>query len=287
MHEVGLPVRQVHVAAVTGLLQHGLRVEVLGLQVVRIGAFVGFLRLRSDDRADRIRLVGTPDVAGAAHRDGVVVAGATLGAHDVVPAVTLGQVRGLDAAAVGGAAPDALRIADDVLGLGIVLDAADHARLLVALTGLPFERDDVLSAVVVMQDGGVETGGGQIDRFAPRAGDVLGGDQVVVHVEVAGVHRVHDAVDHIEEVLLLAVGQAGGPDALGGGQLGQVRIGVVGQHMGQQLPVLHVLGMVDRDAGEPFEGGDGHVVVVALAADGGVGVEALEDRIVQHHCFLC
>ena len=282
MHEIRLAVRQIHVRAVAGLLQYGVRVEIAWLEMVGVGTFAGLLGLGGDERSIGIRLVRPPHVARTAHGHGVVVAGAAFGAHEVVPAVAFGQVRGLDAASVGGAAPDALWIAEHVLGFRIVFHAADHARLLVAFARLPFEADDVLPAVVVMQDGRVEAGGGEVDRFAPRPFDALRLDEVVVHVEIAGVHGVHHAVDHVEHVLGFVVGEAWRPDALGARQLGEVRIGVVGEYVGEQLPMLHVLGMVDRDAREPFEGGYGHVVVVAFAADGRIGVEAFEDRIMQH-----
>ena len=92
-----------------------------------------------------------PHIAGTAHGHGMVVAGAAFGAHDVVPAITLGQMRRFDAATVCCASPDTLRIADHVLGFRIVFHAADHAGLLIAFTGFPFKADDVLSAIIVMR----------------------------------------------------------------------------------------------------------------------------------------
>ena len=158
VHQIRFAVRQIHVRSVTGLLQYGFRIEVTRLQMVVIGTFVGFLRLGGDERTLRIRLVRTPHIAGTAHGHGMVVAGAAFGAHDVVPAITLGQMRRFDAATVCCASPDTLRIADHVLGFRIVFHAADHAGLLIAFTGFPSKADDVLSAIIVMQDGCVESG---------------------------------------------------------------------------------------------------------------------------------
>ena len=80
----------------------------------------------------------------------MVVASATLGAHNVIPAVTLGQMRSLNAATISSATPYTLRIANHMLGFRIIFHTADHARLLIAFTGLPLQADDVLLAIVIM-----------------------------------------------------------------------------------------------------------------------------------------
>ena len=47
--------------------------------------------------------------------------------------------------------------------------------------------------------------------------------------------------------------------------------------------MLHILRMVDRNAREPFECGDGNVVIVAFAADDWIRIEAFKNRILQHY----
>ena len=73
--------------------------------------------------------------------------------------------------------------------------------------------------------------------------------------------------------------EAGRPDAAGVGVAAQVELGDAAQGGGEALPVHEVAGAVQLDAGEPLERGVGEVEPFADAADGGVGVEAGEDRV--------
>ena len=191
-------------------------------------------------------------------------------------------MRSLNAATISSATPYTLRIANHMLGFRIIFHTADHTRLLIAFTGLPFQADDVLLAIVIMQNGRVETGRCQIYRLTPRTFNALRLNQIIIHVEIACIHGIHNAVNHVEHVLFLTIREAWSPNALSAWQLGEVRIRIISKHVGEQLPMLHILRMVNRNARKPFEGGDGHVVVVAFAADGRIGIEAFEDRIMQH-----
>ena len=282
----GLPARQVHVAGVAGLLQIAVRVKIMRLQMVPVRPLVGLRGLRGEHRALRIGFIGAPDALGPGHGRAVVVARPALRAHEIVIVPVPGQVGRLDAAAVRGAAPDPPGQADDLAHRRVIFHHADGAGLFVAVPGLPLEGDDVLSPVGVMQHGRVESGRMQVDRLAPGPPDVLRGDHVIIDVKIAGIHGVHDAVDHIEEVLRLAVGQAGGPDAFGGGKSLQVRILRICEGVGAELPVFHIAGMVDGDAGEPLEGGHGNIEIIAFAADAGIGVEARQDGISDHDTLL-
>ena len=141
--------------------------------MIVISTLIRILRLRSDERTIRIRLIRTPHIAGTPHGHRMVVASTALSAHNVIPAVTLGQMRSLDAATIGGATPNTLRIANHMLGVRIIFHAADHTRLLIAFAGLPLQADNILLTIIVMQNGRIETGGSQIHRLAPRAFNIL------------------------------------------------------------------------------------------------------------------
>ena len=51
--------------------------------------------------------------------------------------------------------------------------------------------------------------------------------------------------------------------------------------MGVQFPVLHILGMVDGNAGKPFKSGNCHVIIIALAADARIRIKTRENRILS------
>ena len=286
MHQIYLTQGSFHIAAVASLLQHHIRVVILGLEVIRIMALVGNRRIGCDNGILRVTRIGTPHVFRTSHGHAVVITGSALGAHDIVVTVPLGQMRCLDAASVRTAFPDAFRIADDLFLLRVIFHHADRTGLFIAGTGFPVQGNDVLSAVIIVENGGIKTGGMQIYRLAPRTFDVLGSDKEVVHVKVSGIHGVHHAIDYIELVFLFAVGQTRRPDAFGRGQLFQVNLFVIGQHVGVQFPVLHILGMVDGNAGKPFKSGNCHVIIIALAADARIRIKTRENRIFKHFHFL-
>ena len=216
----------------------------------------------------------------------MVVARAALGAHKIVVLSVPGQVRGLKAAAVRPAAPDALRESDDGLCLRIVLHDADRAGLFIVRPRLPVERYQIFAPVGVMKQRSVKTRGVQVNRFAPRTFDVLCRDQIVIDIKISGVHRVHDAVDHVEEVFLLRVGEARRPDSLGGGESCEVAGLLVRENMGIELPVLHVPGMIHRDPRKPLEAGHRDIVVISLAADAWISVKTGQDRVFDLHAGI-
>ena len=198
MYQVDFAGGQLHIAAVAGLLQYGIGIEILGFEMIRVAALVGDAGHAGHNGILGISLIGPPDLGTAAHGDTVVIARAALGAHDVVILASLGQVRGFDTAAICSAAPHPFGVTHNLLLYGIVLHHANGAGLLIAQAGLPLQRNNIFLSVVVMEDGSVKAGGVQIHRLTPRASDILGCDEKVVHIKVAGIHGVHHTIDHIE-----------------------------------------------------------------------------------------
>ena len=133
-----------------------------------------------------------------------------------------------------------------------------------------------------MQHRGVKARRVKVDGLAPGPLGVRCRDEVVVDVEVACVHGVHDAIDQVEEVVGLAIGETGRPHALRARQLAQVCLLLRGERVGIELPARHVAGVIDGHTGHPFEGRDRDVEVIALAADAGVGVESRQYRVSDH-----
>ena len=145
---------------------------------------------------------------------------------------------------------------------------------------LPLLVHEPLSAVVVVEERGVEAGGVHVDGVRPGAGDGGGGDEVVVGVLEVAVVALDVGVDQPEEAV--GVAEAGGPDAAAVGLAAQVELARAVERAGDEAPVHQVAGVVDLDARIPFEGGGGDPVIVFGAADGRVGIEALEDRVLDH-----
>lgn len=144
----------------------------------------------------------------------------------------LGQMRGFNAAPIRTAPPEPLRHPNHLLLYGVILHNADGTRLLILCAGFPLQGYHIFFPVIIMEKRCVKASRVDIDRLAPKTAGIRGGDEVVVHIEVAGVHGVPHAIQHIEQVLFFAVGQAGGPDTLGRRKFLQVRIICVLQCMG-------------------------------------------------------
>ena len=82
--------------------------------------------------------------------------------------------------------------------------------------------------------------------------------------------------------------ETGRPDAAAVFLAAQVEEGLSVEWAGDEVPVGEVGGVVDLDAGVPFKGGCGDVVVVADAEDGWVRVEAGEDWVsYERHVVDC
>ena len=169
--------------------------------MIRIVSFIGYHRIGGYDRILRISLIRSPYVLGTPHRHTMVIACTTLGTHNIIIAVPFGKMRCLDAATVCASTPDALRIADDLLFLRIILGKCDHARLLIALSCLPVQRNNIFSAVIIVKDRCIKAGGMQINRLTPRSLNILCRDQEIIHIKVTCIHRIHHTIDYIKHIL--------------------------------------------------------------------------------------
>ncbi len=241
--------------------------------MIRVVAFVGNCRIGCDNGILRIALIWSPNLFASAHGDTMVISCTTLGTHDIIIAISLRQMGCLDTATIGSAFPDAFGIADNFFLRRIIFHHADGTGLFVSLTSLPFQRNNILSAIVIVENRGVKTGRVQIHRFAPRTTDILCCNEKIVHIKIPCIHGIHHAIDHIKQIFFFTVGQTGCPDAFCRGQLFQIYLCIICQHMGIQLPVFHVLGVINGNTGKPFKGRDCQIVIIALAANARVGVE--------------
>ena len=122
----------------------------------------------------------------------------------------------------------------------------------------------------------------QIDRFAPRSADVFCRNHIIVHIKVSCVHGIHHSIYDIEQILLLAISQARCPDSLCWRKLFQIDFFVICQYMCVQFPVLHILGMVNRDSRHPFKCWYCYIIIVPFSANARVRVKSFENRVMNH-----
>ena len=130
---------------------------------------------------------------------------------------------------------------------------------------------DVALAVVIEEEGGIDAAdAAKLDRFRPGPLGVLGGD-----IEIAD--AAHESAHDIEGAVVIADGRgvrAAGNRAAAHGELR----GTVND-VADLRPVDQVLGMPDGNAGKVVEGGVDQIVIVADAADGGIGIEPGDDGV--------
>ncbi|MNH92663.1 hypothetical protein D3C73_452480 [compost metagenome] len=88
-------------------------------------------------------------------------------------------------------------------------------------------------------------------------------------------------IDEPEQAI--GIRQARCPDAATVGISAHVELGFSLQRATDERPVYEIAGVVDLDAGIPFEGGGGDVIILADTADGWIGVEARQDRVADHN----
>ena len=158
----------------------------------------------------------------------VAVASAALGAHDVIIAIAPGDMRPFRHAIHP--LPDPLRIANRRFRQRIVLH--DRDRPAIVIPGLPIDGDDPFSTVIVVENRGVIAHGVDIDRLAPWTANLRGGDQIVIDIKIAAIHGVHDAVNHVKELVGFTPGETRRPDTFGGAQFAQIQRLRIVEHMG-------------------------------------------------------
>ena len=215
---------------------------------------------------DFIRAV---DGAAARKRDGVVVACAALGSHQIVPAVVEIQVRRFRQADIG-AEEDIFRLADEFLFLRGIFLKQDAGKRVASVLRAPAHIDEPFAAVAVVEQGRIEAAAVELDRLAPRAAHVRRSDEVVDHV-LGDEAVLHVRIDQPEHPV--GVGEARRPHAGGIGSAPHIELAFPRQRMGNELPVGEILRVVDLHAREPLECGGSDVVVVTHAADRRIGIE--------------
>ena len=95
--------------------------------------------------------------------------GAALGGHQVVAAVLPVQVRALQATPVAAAPVDAAGRTDIVPRVGVELLEHDGPGMLIAVPRIPFQGDHPVPAVVVVEEGWVESDAAQVGRSRSTA----------------------------------------------------------------------------------------------------------------------
>ncbi len=227
----------------------------------RIDAAVG------EDRIMRTGLEGAEDALAAGDGDHMAELRATLGHEQVVPAILGEHVRAFGILAAR-AAPEMPAFAEQLAGGDVDLRLE---RALIALRVLRAVADEVGLAVVIEEQRRVDPGLVHPDWVGPLAGRVIGLD-----VEVAAMGDVGG--DHVEPAVVVADGRR--VDAAGGAGLVEGKLAFAGQAMADLLPVHQVAAVEDGDAGEVLEAAGDEVEVAADAADGRIGMEAGDDRVV-------
>ena len=210
----------------------------------------------------------------------MLVAGAPFGDHQVVPSRVAIQVRAFGVAERR-AGKQGFALGRERPGLRIKLLHHDGVVRVAVVARPPRAVEVIFAAIVVVEQGRVKPAVAHRDRLAPRSLDGRRGDEEVAAVFPRRVDNLHVGVEQPE--FAVGVAQARRPDAAG------VRVALHVQHRhavqrrADQRPVFQVAGVVDAHAREPLEGRGGDVVVLALAAQRRVRVEAGEYWVGDFH----
>ena len=233
----------------------------------------------------RVQFVRPEDRARSRQGHRVAPPGASLRRDQVVPAVTLVDMRRLGEADCR-AGEYQVPFTDELLSRRRVLLQDDAAEPVLSRPVIPQHVEEVLPPVVIMEQRRVEAAAVQVHRVGPVAVDGIAGDDVVVKVAERGAGgprlrraaiALHVGVDEIERSV--RVRQARRPDAAGVGIAAHVELARAAERAREQAPVHEIAGVVNLDARIPLEGRGRDVVVVADTDDRGIGIEASKDRV--------
>ena len=137
---------------------------------------------------------------------------------------------------------------------------------------------EIVAAVIIVEQRRVKAAGGDKGRFTPRTGDFWRRDDIVQGVLEGG--RAFDiGINQPEQPI--RIGEVRCPQAAGivvAKQLTGDHI-APGDGRSGPLPVDQIFGMVNLNAVPPLKGGCGNVVILAHAQGAGIGRKARKDRI--------
>ena len=195
--------------------------------------------------------VRSVDAARASQCHRMLIEGAALGGHQVVPTVAAVEVWTLDDLQLG-TCVDILHRAGQATALNVVLLHQDAVEVVLAGHMNPLLVEQPVAPVVVVEHAGVKARAVQEGALAPGTINAGRGDQVVVRILVRSVHAAHVGVDHPEQTIRIA--QTRRPDAGRIGMAGQVQLTLARDRIGTVLPMHQVLAMVDAHRWPPFKG---------------------------------
>ena len=228
----------------------------------------------------RVKLVRPVDGFCTQHHDGVLVAGAAFGNHQVVPSRVAIKMRPFGVAERR-AGKQRFALRREGAGLRVKLLHHDGVVRVAVMARPPRAVEVVFAAIVVVEQGRIEPAVAHRDRLAPWPLNGRRGDEEVAAIFPRRIDNLHVGIEQPE--FAVGVAQARRPDTAG------VRVALHVQHRhtvqrrADQRPVFQVAGVIDAHAREPLEGRGGDVVVLALAAQGRVRVEAGEYRVSDFH----
>ncbi|MNI31039.1 hypothetical protein D3C73_849030 [compost metagenome] len=228
-----------------------------------------------------MQFVRAGQIARTRHRHGVAVARAAFGDDQVIPAVTLVEMRPFRkterrALENVGDRPD------ELLFYRVIFLHHDAAEAGWTSAMIPKQVHVPFAAIVIMKERRIETGRIQIDRIRPRTFNRRRGDHIVMRILERAALALHIRINQPEKAV--GIGDAWCPDAAAVGIAAHVELRGPVERPRDQTPVHEIARMMDLYARIPFEGRNGDVIVVAGAADRRVGIEAGQDRVSDYGC---
>lgn len=227
-----------------------------------------------------MQLIRPVQVARPRHRHAVVPSGTALGRQQVVVAIALVQVRRLRQA-VRRPLEDVLAAADQPPFRHRILLRHDARKAVAARPVVPQLVQQILAAVVVMEQRWIETAAVEMNGIGPRAVDARAGDQVIMEVAQGGAAgrtagggaavALDVGIDQPEQAVRM--GQARRPHAAGIRRAQHVELAGARERTAQQAPVDQVARVVDLHARIPLEGRRGDVIVAPTRTMEGSGLK--------------
>ena len=210
---------------------------------------------------------------------GVPVARTALGIHEEILLANVIQVRTLNPDGLLGGT-DALvdednGLATHLVGIEVIFASPDGAVAAVfGGIGRFVVVDDITFAIRVEEERRVDAMHlGHGNRFAPTLARVL---RLEDDVARAG----HDGDDEIERLVLFTIFNIGREDTAGDVRtIGKERLRRTVDDVAAEVPIDQVLTVPNRNTRPIDERAIGHIEIIPLAADGGVGIRARDDGI--------
>ena len=167
------------------------------------------LRNRSYNWVTWISLIRSPYIFRTSHCHAVIIASSAFSTHYIVVIPTLRQMRCLNTTTVCTTSPESFWHSHYFFLCRIIFYNTDSVSRILFLS--PIQEHNIFLPSSSWKHRSIKTGRMKINRFT--SAQIFCRDQIVIYIKISGIHRIHNTIYYIKQIICFTIGQARCPDS--------------------------------------------------------------------------